>query len=330
MDGVTEGCAECDMLSRDRRHLEPDAPSTRLFKARLAAGFRSGKAAALAKGWKPGTYAGDESGARDLKGHRAQTYAAAFGVPEDWLMGAPADGDDAKAERARALDELDPDDILPVFVGLAEEVPATSGVADRLVAARRAAGFQTAAAAARHLGWTVSTVHGHENGQNNPGSGLAKAYGLAYGADPYWILTGRASAFSGPSTRGEPVAGRKEEPDAVRMLAGMPRPRPRGVIPSAPTDAKSGSVAADHLLAAILPVDTDGRRLSVATVGSAPARSRFRKGDRVVVDPDAPRTKGCFVALDGGDGLARVVSMTTAEDQADVWGTVVLLVVPCG
>lgn len=73
-----------------------DTPSERLKLARMRAGYRDGKQAAVAHGWKYDTYKNHESGARGLKRGQAEIYAKAFGVSVLWLLegevaGAPLD-----------------------------------------------------------------------------------------------------------------------------------------------------------------------------------------------------------------------------------------------
>jgi SOS-response transcriptional repressor LexA len=63
-----------------------DTPSDRLKLARMRAGYRDGKQAAVAHGWKYDTYKNHESGARGLKRSQAEVYAKAFRVSVSWLL----------------------------------------------------------------------------------------------------------------------------------------------------------------------------------------------------------------------------------------------------
>lgn len=59
---------------------------------------------------------------------------------------------------------------------------------DRLKAARKNAGFEHAADAARAFGWTESAYRHHENGTRDFGADAAKKYGRAFKVLPGWLL----------------------------------------------------------------------------------------------------------------------------------------------
>jgi hypothetical protein len=61
---------------------------------------------------------------------------------------------------------------------------------ERLIAARRAAGFKSAAAAARRFHWTLSTYCSHENGQTKLPQRAAEEYARAFKVlqGPAWLL----------------------------------------------------------------------------------------------------------------------------------------------
>ena len=63
-----------------------DSPATRLKQAREAAGFTSGREAALAMGISYATYAQHENGTRGFPASRAETYARRFRVSPEWLI----------------------------------------------------------------------------------------------------------------------------------------------------------------------------------------------------------------------------------------------------
>jgi phage repressor protein C with HTH and peptisase S24 domain len=65
--------------------------SARLKQARISAGFKSARAAALRFHWKPETYNKHENGERGI-GRAARKYAKAFRVDERWLLGLQDDG----------------------------------------------------------------------------------------------------------------------------------------------------------------------------------------------------------------------------------------------
>lgn len=64
-------------------------------------------------------------------------------------------------------------------------------VADRLKAARAAAGFENAADAARRFGWKQSTYFGHENGSRGFKPDTASEYARAFKVTQEWLLFGR-------------------------------------------------------------------------------------------------------------------------------------------
>lgn len=64
-------------------------------------------------------------------------------------------------------------------------------VADRLKAARLAAGFESAADAVRRFGWKESTYFGHENGSRGFRTDTASEYARAFKVTQEWLLFGR-------------------------------------------------------------------------------------------------------------------------------------------
>lgn len=59
---------------------------------------------------------------------------------------------------------------------------------ERLKAARKKAGYESAADAARAFGWTESAYRHHENGTRDFGADAAKKYGRAFKVKPGWLL----------------------------------------------------------------------------------------------------------------------------------------------
>lgn len=74
---------------------------------------------------------------------------------------------------------------------------------NRLRRARESAGFESASAAAKRFGWTVSTYSSHENGQTPVPVKAAEKYAKAIRVSSAWILTGEAA----PAKRMVPVVG---------------------------------------------------------------------------------------------------------------------------
>lgn len=71
--------------------------------------------------------------------------------------------------------------------------------ADRLKEARIAAGFATAADAARAIGVKTPTYSRHENGSRGITPDAARLYGRAFKVGPEWILYGRAPEAGAPT-----------------------------------------------------------------------------------------------------------------------------------
>jgi hypothetical protein len=218
---VTEQSADRNDMRRTRYPGWEGLPSFRLRKARIASGYRSGREAAQAHKWSIGTYFADESGRRQITPARAALYAAAFGVPAAWLLSAELSPElpAKEVERALKLDSLPMSQVAATVVGLSADVPAAPGASRRLEQARRDAGFASARGAARHFGWVTSTYHGHENGQINLNSRTVQVYGLAFGADPAWLLTGHLPEAETGAGTGKATGGRPADPAEVRSLS---------------------------------------------------------------------------------------------------------------
>jgi DNA-binding XRE family transcriptional regulator len=66
-----------------------------------------------------------------------------------------------------------------------------SNLHERLLAARKAAGYQTATDAARSIGTSYPTYAGHENGSSGFRHKTAAVYARKFGVSLEWLLTGR-------------------------------------------------------------------------------------------------------------------------------------------
>lgn len=78
--------------------------------------------------------------------------------------------------------------------------------AERLKAARRRAGFKTAAAAAAHFNWNRNTYSSNENGNAPYSYKMAKEYGAAFDVSPQWLYDGLGA--SDPDVPAPPPAAR--------------------------------------------------------------------------------------------------------------------------
>lgn len=72
--------------------------------------------------------------------------------------------------------------------------------ADRLIQARRSAGFSSAAEAIARFGWKDTTYWAHENGQNGLRSSAAERYAQAFRVSAAWLLTGEGEMDGSTAT----------------------------------------------------------------------------------------------------------------------------------
>lgn len=77
---------------------------TRLRDARIRAGFRSARAAAIRYNWPKSTYSQHERGARKISAEIAEEYARKLGVSLDWLMKGQPEKLSTTLTVSRALD----------------------------------------------------------------------------------------------------------------------------------------------------------------------------------------------------------------------------------
>lgn len=90
-------------------------------------------------------------------------------------------------------------------------------IGERLKAARLAAGYETAAAAARAFGWHKQNVVDHEADRRGVDPEQAERYAKAYRVDPSWILWGGANRKPKP-TGLVPIVGRVGADTEGRIL----------------------------------------------------------------------------------------------------------------
>lgn len=72
----------------------PKDSAGRLRQARIQAGFKSARSAAIRFGWKPSTYASHENGQTPVPHEAAIAYAKAFKTSHVWLLTGERPGDD--------------------------------------------------------------------------------------------------------------------------------------------------------------------------------------------------------------------------------------------
>ena len=99
---------------------------------------------------------------------------------------------------------------------------------ERLQAARKAAGYETAVDAARSLGVSYPTYAGHENGSSgfraNTGAGYARKFGVSF----EWLMRGTGNMFKkedSPLVQETIEMLRAVDPDFQEVVAGFLRSR---------------------------------------------------------------------------------------------------------
>lgn len=302
------------------RQAQAEIQAIRLRKARLAAGFKSGKSAADAHGWPTGTYTADENGNRLLTSERAARYGEAFAVPMAWLLREDplADGT-LEMARALRLQQLDFREIPHEFASEEVEAKATSGFGKRLRRARVDAGFASIRAAARHLGLLAATCQAHEGERNAIGEHGARMYAAAYGADMGWLLTG---AFRPPSPGAHPTGGQKDGLEEVARLVA----RFRGPPPS--PDAEQGGTTRipGEMVRPYLGSERGAAGpFALMTVTEVGPDEGARPGDRIVVDLGAHDGPGLYALRVAGGGLLLQRREGRSVRSADILGRVVLI-----
>lgn len=98
-------------------------------------------------------------------------------------------------------------------------------IKDRLVKARKDAGYDFASDAARAFGWNEVTYRSHENGARVPKLPTVNRYARAFGVSPAWLLTGGSPAAPDPNAQ-------KVTPDTVSPPGGLvPADSPVMLVP---------------------------------------------------------------------------------------------------
>lgn len=157
--------------------------ANRLHAARVAAGFKSGRAAALAHGWNEATLRAHETATGFIDAAMIKVYAAAFKVDAQWLEHGTGEGppvDVVREARFRARIENDGD----------KAKKAAKEAGKRLRLARRVAGYGSVFAAAEALDLNRSTLNAHEVGQNSISPEVARFYAAAFHCSTDWLTNG--------------------------------------------------------------------------------------------------------------------------------------------
>lgn len=91
-------------------------------------------------------------------------------------------------------------------------------VHDRLIEARKAAGFHTAQAAADSMGIKYPTYAGHENGASGIRASSLARYAKKYGVSTDWLLTGSGLGPKGKINRSIDSQLKMLKPDISDLL----------------------------------------------------------------------------------------------------------------
>jgi hypothetical protein len=219
--------------------------ANRLHAARVAAGFKSGRAAALAHGWNQATLRAHETATGFIDRAMIKVYAAAFKVDPQWLERGTGEGppvDPVRQARFRARIENDGD----------KARKAAKEAGKRLRLARRVAGYGSVFAAAEVLDFNRSTLNAHELGQNSISPEVARLYAAAFHCSADWLTNGTRPSGLPAAAEADLDAlldlhGRRESavrdtfakfrsgppvPPPMVKLEGYPRPRSSTPAPS--------------------------------------------------------------------------------------------------
>lgn len=166
------------------------AVAERLRTARTAAGFKSGREAAVSAGWSPNTYKAHEGGRRALTEEDAAKYADAFRVTPKWLLSGVGPAPlEPKYEGSVEFPPYGPDD--PQSLWQSARRKEANFTANRIHVARLLAGFATASDACRYFKFVRPTYGGHEYGQEPVPVPWLAIYAAAFGVREEWLRTGK-------------------------------------------------------------------------------------------------------------------------------------------
>jgi len=178
-----------------------------------------------------------------------------------------------------------------------------SEMSERLRSARIAAGFSSAADAARALGLRPSTYSAHENGQNNFDPSDAEQYGQRFGVRAAWLLTGE-----------EPKARWSKQLLDEPNTFGLPQPavleRTIPVYGQAMGGDDGYFVLNGEKIGDLLapPSLSKVRGAYAVLVSGESMEPRYFAGEAVYLNPNIPARRGDFVVaqvLEGEDPIPR-------------------------
>lgn len=168
--------------------------------------------------------------------------------------------------------------------------------AERLVKARKDAGFASAPAAAKRFRWNENTYKAHEQGRNGFGLDAARAYAAAFGIDVAWLNFGSVPAVQEaepPAKQPPPVSnvGRR-----VQVSLGEVRIPAYGQAVA----GADGSFVLNgtRITDVIAPPSLAGVPGAYAVfVSGESMENRYYAGELVFVNPHLPVRRGDFVVI---------------------------------
>lgn len=234
--------------------------ANRLHAARKAAGFRAAREAAIRFGWPLRTYQAHETASLSFEEATGKAYAGAFGVSAAWLYHGRGKGPPLDQARQARFD-----------LRTASALSPEKGLAGRLRAARRLAGYRSVGAAAAAVGTNRTTLSAHEAGQNLPPRETALKYARAFGVQVDWLVSGTDPTGLPPSAEAVlPAileAHRESEGRFFSAFAQLVRDRPPEFRPTGAKDASGASSTRRPLADADTVREYSARALFLKLVG---------------------------------------------------------------
>lgn len=217
---------------------------------------------------------------------------------------------------------------------------------DRLKEARKAAGFSSAAEAARSLGVKEPTYAGHENGARDFDDESAAIYARRYRVRPEWLIYGTgpmSNSSSEPTIVSIEEAERNGGGNGKTVSAGVRyQGSERGVVPELDAAAGAGDGKVGDVLALGGPGISSGHAVTQEWgippamqrhwLGAAPGRlvilpvegdsmlPTLEAGDRVAIDlgSTTPRDGGLYVIDEGLGPMVKRVQLLPGTDPLEI------------
>ena len=187
---------------------------------------------------------------------------------------------------------------------MSDDASMTTPLANRLMQARKRAGFENATDAATAFGWSPPTYLSHENGSRNPKQEAVERYAAAFRVSLPWLLLGDGA----PISTEQPMA---EGPSTARRAPFEP---PRRSVNNRDIPvigvAACGSDGAFQMNGEVVDrvqrppaLVNVGRAFAIFVVGTS-MEPRYHEGDLLFVNPTRPPAIGddVLIELHGAHG----------------------------